>query len=1003
MTPERWRQIGELYHAALERPQEHRSAFLAEACANDDALRLEVEALLNSNDSASGFLSQPAVEMRANDLVVELITSPIATRAGTLFGHYKILSRIGAGGMGEVWLAEDITLNRKVAVKILPSNFTANSERVHRFEQEARAASALNHPNIVTVHEVGKFEETHYMVTEFVEGQTLRRRMADETLSITQSLDIATQIAAALAAAHEARIVHRDIKPENVMLRRDGYVKVLDFGLAKLVEPQSYRVNTSRVDIEAQTIAKVKTEAGTVLGTASYMSPEQARGLKVDERTDIFSLGIVLYEMIAGHRPFDGQTTMDVLAAILNQEPPRIDLHSDGESPFGELQHIIGKALRKEPDERYQTITDLLVDLRNLKREIEFQTKLGRSLPSNASGRTYGHSGTLNPSQSRTFSSEKNDFQTHSSLQIILGEIKQHRAGAAMTLVILALVIAAGGYGLYQLISGDQQAKTFQNLKFNRLTSTGNIAATPPPAISPNGIFAAYVVEHGVQRSLWVNQVATGSTLAIAPPAEVSYDGLTFSPDGNHIYYAVGDGKTSSTLYRAPTVGGPPVRVISNIDSAITFSPDGSQFAFASELNTALMIADADGRKVWKLIANQGEERFIWPAWSPDGKTIACATPSSATGEPELVAINVQDGTEKRVGTGKWGRIFGLKWLSDGSGLIISATEKGARSYQLWEVSYPDGEAHRMTNDLSNYFGVSLTADATRLVSTRQDRVVNLWVVPYGDTNNARQITSENGSDDGLSGLAWTPDNRIVYSSINSTGSDIWIIDSDGGNRKQLTLNAGRNHSPTISADGRHILFVSDRTGISSLWRMDIDGGNIKRLTDDSTIISKPVCLPNTPEVVYELYRDRQRSLWLMPIDGGSPKQLAKNISQLPAIADDGKLVAYNYREAVPNSTFKLAVLTLGSSDSPQLFDFPSVIKSTLFSWLPNGGGLAYLDSENNAYNVWGQSLTGGAPKPLTDFKTDRIYYFAWSRDGAHLACARGRETSDLVMVSNFR
>ncbi|MGE0883613.1 MAG: protein kinase [Blastocatellales bacterium] len=998
MNPERWRQIGELYHAALERPQEHRSAFLAEVCANDDALRSEVEALLDSNEQASGFLSQPALEMKANDLVVEQITSPFTTRAGTLFGHYKIISRIGAGGMGEVWLAEDITLNRKVAIKLLPANFTANADRVRRFEQEARAASALNHPNIITVHEVGKFEETHYMVTEFVEGQTLRRRMAEETLSITQSLDIAIQISAALKAAHEARIVHRDIKPENVMIRRDGYVKVLDFGLAKLAEPEQ-----PGTKIEAQTVARVNTEAGTVLGTASYMSPEQARGLKVDSRTDVFSLGIVLYEMIAGHRPFDGKTTMDVLAAILNQEPPRIDLLTGGETPFGELQHIVGKALRKEPDERYQTIRDLLVDLRNLKQEIEFQTKLGRSLPSNASDRIVGTDDAINPSQPRTSNRETDNPQTHSSLQIIIGEIKQHRTGAAMTLAILALVLAAGGYGLYQLVSGNQRARTFQNLKFSRLTSTGNIAAVPPPAISPNGNFAAYIVEEGGQRSLLVSQVATGSTLTIAPPAGISYDGLTFSPDGNHIYYAVGDGKTSSTLYRTPTVGGAPVRILSNIDSAITFSPDGGQFAFAGDLNTSLMIADADGKRLQKLIANQGEKRFILPAWSPDGKIIACAMSSSATGEPELVAINVRDGKEKHIGTGKWGRLFGLKWLPDGSGLVISATEKGARSYQLWEVSYPGGEAHRMTNDLSNYFGVSLTTDATHLVSTRQDRVINLWVIPDGDTDKARKITSESGSDDGLSGLAWTPDNRIVYSSINATGSDIWIINADGSNRKQLTLNAGRNHSPTISADGRYIVFVSDRTGESSLWRMDLEGGNVKRLTTDSAIVSKPVCLPNAPEVVYEIYRDLQRSLWQMPIDGGSPKQLAKSFSQLPAVSPDGKFIAYNHREAAADSSFKLVVLALEGDATPQLFNFPSVIKSSLFWWMPDGKGFVYLDSEDNVYNVWGQALNGGPPKRLTNFKTDRIFYFASSHDGRHLACARGRETSDLVLVSNFR
>src|SRR5262245_38957238 len=292
--------------------------------------------------------------------------------AGTSIAHYRILSRLGAGGMGEVYLAEDTRLGRKVALKLLPAKFTQDEDRVRRFEQEARAASALNHPNII-IYEIGEERGTHYIAMEFIDGQTLRQRIASDQLKLPVALDVVIQVAAALAAAHEAGIVHRDLKPENVMLRRDGIVKVLDFGLAKLTEQQG-----TEVDTDAPTIAKLPTVPGTVMGTPSYMSPEQARAQKVDARTDIFSLGAVLYEMIAGTGPFAGTTIAVVHAAILAREPAPLT-HYVPEVPR-ELKHLVSKALRKDRDERYQTVKDFLIDLKDLKRELEFEAQLERSI-----------------------------------------------------------------------------------------------------------------------------------------------------------------------------------------------------------------------------------------------------------------------------------------------------------------------------------------------------------------------------------------------------------------------------------------------------------------------------------------------------------------------------------------------------------------------------------------------------------------------------------------------
>jgi tetratricopeptide (TPR) repeat protein len=365
MTPERYEKIGELYHAALERDPADREAFLAEMC-SDDEMRREVASLIASYEEAATFIEHPPDNVAAGWEAAA--TSPGDRR----FAHYQMLSLLGKGGMGEVWLAEDTKLGRNVAVKLLPAGFTADVARVRRFSQEARTASSLNHPNIITIYEIGESARatgsTHYIATEYVEGETLRQKMAaapDQRLRIAEALDLATQIAAALAAAHEAGIVHRDIKPENVMVRRDGIIKVLDFGLAKLTE-----CATPLDDTRAPTL--ISTEAGMLMGTLKYMSPEQARGEEVDARTDIFSLGVLLYEMITGRAPFGGPSVSEVIASILRDEvPPLADKVPD--VPPG-LDAIIRTALRKDRAARYQTAQQLLTALKQLKKRIEFAT-----------------------------------------------------------------------------------------------------------------------------------------------------------------------------------------------------------------------------------------------------------------------------------------------------------------------------------------------------------------------------------------------------------------------------------------------------------------------------------------------------------------------------------------------------------------------------------------------------------------------------------------------------
>jgi serine/threonine-protein kinase len=367
---------------------------------------------------------------------------------GKTLSHYQVTEKLGAGGMGEVYLAQDTQLRRKVALKLLPAQFTKDEDRLQRFEQEACAASALNHPNIITIYEIGQVGDAHFMATEFIEGQTLRQQMASR-MSLTETLDVVIQVASALTAAHAAGILHRDVKPENVMLRPDGLIKVLDFGLAKLAERSS-----PRTDDEAATIAKVDTDPGTVVGTAQYMSPEQARGLKVDGRTDVFSLGVVLYEMVAARAPFEGKTAADLIISIIEKEPAPLSRYS--QDVPAELQRIVSKALRKDRETRYQTVKDLLIDLKSLREELEFEAKLHRSgQPEVLSGEVVttgsGQAGVAATGKLAVSTEKAELVRTTSSAEYLVGEVRRHKG---LALIVLAILIIAGAALLYFVRGG---------------------------------------------------------------------------------------------------------------------------------------------------------------------------------------------------------------------------------------------------------------------------------------------------------------------------------------------------------------------------------------------------------------------------------------------------------------------------------------------------------------------------------------------------------------------
>lgn len=433
MTTKQWEQIKQVFHAALEHEPGHRSAFLARECADDDSLRREVQSLLESHELADDFIETPASDVAA----ALLAEGQAGLLAGQMVGHFKIADVLATGGMGEVYLADDSRLGRKVALKLLPPQFTVNTDRVRRFDREARAASALNHPNIVTIHEIGETDSLHFIATEFVDGETLRKHLTNTRLTVGEVLDISIQIASALQTAHEAGIVHRDIKPENIMLRRDGVVKVLDFGLAKLTREESGAT-------AAQSVAQSRndTNPGVVMGTVGYMSPEQARGHDVDARTDIWSLGVVLYEMVAGSPPFEGETPSHVIVKILENESPPL---SPRVVVPEELERIVVKALRKDPELRYQTAGELELELKNLKEELTVEARLKRlrsSDPADSQAATNRKSGASETIR-RSARTDDGITRNTTAVEYYVGEAKRHKTLTAVALLII-LVSAVG-------------------------------------------------------------------------------------------------------------------------------------------------------------------------------------------------------------------------------------------------------------------------------------------------------------------------------------------------------------------------------------------------------------------------------------------------------------------------------------------------------------------------------------------------------------------------------
>jgi len=614
------------------------------------------------------------------------------------------------------------------------------------------------------------------------------------------------------------------------------------------------------------------------------------------------------------------------------------------------------------------------------------------------------------PSGSESVSEQKH--RATSSTEPQSGKFGRHKLGALIALAALMVIIAGIDLGLYKLIRPNPPAAPFAATTVVRLTHAGKV---PRAAISPDGKYIVHAIAEAGKQSLWLRQVATSSDVQIVPPAVVTYVGITFSPDGNFIYFVRGqqsDLREGSfgdrgILFKMPTLGKAEKKLLENVDGHTALSPDGNWLAFVRQYpnqgKSALMVARADGTEEKELATRKFPNNFLpgGPAWSPDGKIIACATNNFTSVRPYrgVVGIRVADGAEKPIGSKRWyGATRRLAWLTDGSGILVIGAEYSRGLNQIWRLSYPGDEAHKVVNDLNDYADLSLTADSGMLAAVWADRLVNIWVAPDGDAGRAKSITSGAGREDGIRGLTWTPDGRIIYRSMAGDAPQLWIMGADGTGGKQLSVDHSEHFDPAVSPDGRYVVWSSSAAGHRNLWRMDIDGGNPKQLTSGNNEWHPEY----TPDGKWLVYVTMVYSLWKIPADDGAPVRLTDGLSWRPAISPDGKWVAFNRLDEV-SSQWQIAVMRFEGGAPHKIFDAPSSSLFRAIRWTPDGRGVAYPVTSGGISNIWSQPLDGGPPRQLTAFKDQLIFDFAWSRDGKQLALSRGVVNSDVVLISNFR
>lgn len=579
---------------------------------------------------------------------------------------------------------------------------------------------------------------------------------------------------------------------------------------------------------------------------------------------------------------------------------------------------------------------------------------------------------------------------------------RSNRDKIAFSALLLFLVFAVAAFAIYKF---SNSRPSFQAMKINRILDTGK---TVEASISPDGKYLAHVVREPGKQSLQVKHIATNSAVQLIAPAAVSFSPLTFSNDGGYIYYVLRQKETPDTLYQIPVLGGEPKKILENVAGAISFAPDGERFVFVRNISpdeTAMMIARLNGGEERQLVVRRKPESFYssGASWSPDGKIIACPG-GSTSGErvSNIFVVAVENGAIQTLSNRKWRAIERVAWLNDGSGLIAPAMDvRGQEAFQIWEFPFPSGEPRRVTNDLNDYGGVSLTADSKTLVTIQFEMRRNIWLIPNLETKQAKSLTD--GINDSFRFVAWTPDRKVIYPSLTSGTRDIWIMDADGSNRKQLTATPHNDILPAATADGRYIIFASNRDpkGTVNIWRMNMDGTNLVQLTFGNDE-SQPGATPDGKWVIYTSggndAEPEKRTIWKVPIDGGEPVQLTTNPSFGASVSPDGKQFVCRYKEN-QSGPWKAAIIPIDGSEPAKILD---VAQGSQLRWSPDSSAITFIKTQSGISNIWSQPLSGESAKQLTDFNSEQIYFFDWSSDN-QLVCSRGVTTQDAVLINDFR
>jgi serine/threonine protein kinase/WD40 repeat protein len=984
VTAERWRQVEALFHSALDRAPNDRAAFLDEACAEDGALRLQVEGLLESFDEAGDFIEKPILD----DSLRSSAKTPARSESliGHRIGNYEILALIGLGGMGEVYLARDARLGRQIALKLLPAQFTEFPAQVERFEREARAVSALNHPNIITIHEIGQDGDTHFIATEFVRGRTLREIIAEGKLKLRESLSIASQIANALAAAHAAGIVHRDIKPENVMVRSDGLVKLLDFGLAKPLESgcgsrpllvdecefvrpfnRGHEIETGSFS-DSQSAITQTTDPRMLMGTLAYLSPEQERGEKIDHRTDLFSLGVTLYEMIAGTRPFKGEISSATLDAILNQAPELIG------AKRAELKSVIGRAMAKEPEARYQTAREMQEDLQLLARELA-SADAGSAA-----------------------------FQRRPALWQSL------RAKAAWAIVVIAALIAIRffqpGRNAENPLSPATSPATLIDARSTQITHQKMEELFP--SLAPDGRAVVYASRASGNWDIYWWEPGDGKIRNLTEDCQEDDTQPAFSPDGEWIAFR--SQREGGGVFVMAATGGS-IRRLTPAGHYYhpAWSPDGQEILCTRENVDDPAERTAGPRKVWAFTVGDGKERLVTnddislPQWSPHGRRIAYWGNRQKT-QRDIWTMPARGGEPVDVTNDKyldWNPVWSpdgryLYFLSDRAGgmklfRVALDEESGKVLEEIERVLTPEGHILQHLSFARNGdLAYSALAQRKTLFKVAFDPARGVVAGEPGPLSPASLS---------LDDPAVSPDGQwIACRNLGEGQENILLLRADGaGEPRLLTNDAYKDRGPRWSPDGSRIAFYSNRSGAWEIWTIESDGGDRQRLTfTEGANVYFPIWSPDGGRLLYTMHGGRPFVIDVnRPLSERQPQPLFSLEEAEMAFwprdwSSDGRMLAGDWRKRLNDQ----AVVGLYSLTANS-FEPPSILGVAL-TWLNDNRRLLFRRDEKI---FLADSRTKKHYEVLNPFP-HKILQFTLSRDNQCLYYSLEQSEADIWILS---